>query len=87
MKLEINLDELKLPDEELKKGENIDEKGLIKEEVLIKINKKENIDDIEIIIKAMLEIHYAFLSVICDYIAGMTDNYASAEFENLYLVK
>lgn len=35
-------------------------------------------------IKCIIEDHYAFLSVICDYIAGMTDNYAEDEYRQLY---
>ncbi len=37
-------------------------------------------------IKCLLEIHYSYLSVICNYIAGMTDNYTKNEYQNLYLV-
>lgn len=37
-------------------------------------------------IKCLIENHYAYLSVICDYIAGMTDNYAKNEYKKLYLV-
>lgn len=35
-------------------------------------------------IYALREIHYVYLSIICDYIAGMTDNYANDEFKKLY---
>ncbi|MCD4843291.1 MAG: dNTP triphosphohydrolase [Methanosarcinales archaeon] len=35
-------------------------------------------------LKCLLENNYAFLSTICDYIAGMTDNYAKKEFKDLY---
>lgn len=34
----------------------------------------------------LLEVHYLYLASICDYIAGMTDNYAKDEFKKLYLV-
>ena len=37
-------------------------------------------------VKTLIENHYAFLSVICDHIAGMTDNFANEEYEKLYLV-
>lgn len=37
-------------------------------------------------IKCILEHHYVYLSLICDHIAGMTDNYANSEYEKLYLV-
>lgn len=39
-----------------------------------------------IFIKCVLEHHYAYLSVICDHISGMTDNYANNEYKKLYLV-
>ncbi len=37
-------------------------------------------------IKCLLEHHYVYLSLICDHIAGMTDNYAENEYKKLYLV-
>ena len=39
-----------------------------------------------IFIKCLIEHHYAYLSIICDYIAGMTDNYANSQYNKLYLV-
>ena len=39
-----------------------------------------------IFIKCLLEHHYVYLSIICDHIAGMTDNYANNEYKKLYLV-
>lgn len=39
-----------------------------------------------IFVKTLIENHYAFLSVICDHIAGMTDNFANSEYKKLYLV-
>ena len=36
-------------------------------------------------IKCLLENNYAYLSTICDYIAGMTDDYAKKEYKELYL--
>jgi len=36
-------------------------------------------------IKCILENNYAYLSTICDYIAGMTDKYARKEYKELYL--
>jgi dGTPase len=38
----------------------------------------------DMFLKCLLENNYAYLSIICDYIAGMTDNYAKKEFEDLY---
>lgn len=37
-------------------------------------------------LKCLLEHHYIYLSLICDHIAGMTDNYAENEYRKLYLV-
>lgn len=39
-----------------------------------------------IFIKCLLEHHYVYVSLICDHIAGMTDNYANNEYKKLYLV-
>jgi dGTPase len=38
------------------------------------------------LLKCLVENHYAYLSTICDYIAGMSDNYAKNEYKKLYLV-
>ena len=35
----------------------------------------------------IVEINYAFLSNICNYIAGMTDNFALEEFRKLYAIR
>jgi dGTPase len=35
-------------------------------------------------LKCLFEINYAYMSAICDHIAGMTDNYAYKEFYELY---
>jgi dGTPase len=43
--------------------------------------------DIEKLLKCLVENHYAYLSTICDYIAGMSDNYAKNEYKKLYLVE
>jgi dGTPase len=38
------------------------------------------------LLKSLIENHYEYLSTICDYIAGMSDNYANSEYKKLYLV-
>jgi dGTPase len=48
--------------------------------------KKNNISKKLIFVKCLIEHHYAYMSLICDYIAGMTDNYANSEYKKLYLV-
>ena len=50
------------------------------------INIDEKTSNRDRLIKAIIELHYSYLSIVCDYIAGMTDNFACSEFENLYLV-
>jgi dGTPase len=51
------------------------------------INSKNNEKRAKLLfIKCILEHHYVYLSLICDHIAGMTDNYANSEYEKLYLV-
>lgn len=51
----------------------------------LKLMAADNRDEL-LFVKCLLENHYAYLSVICDYIAGMTDNFANNEFKELYLV-
>ena len=50
------------------------------------MDKYDKMCDKILFIKCLIENHYSYLSVICDYIAGMTDNYAKIEYEKLYLV-
>lgn len=47
-----------------------------------KIEKRKQL----LFLKCLLENHYAYMSIVCDHIAGMTDNYAKNEYERLYLV-
>lgn len=42
--------------------------------------------DLLISLKYCLELHYCYLSIICDYISQMTDDYALKEYEELYLI-
>ena len=91
MKLELRVNEIchsKDFIKELEEKEYIDrETYLIKAKVYEEISiRNELISESDKFIKSLLEIHYVYLSTICDYIAGMTDNYASDEFKNLYLV-
>ena len=41
--------------------------------------------DLLIPLKYCLELHYCYLSTICDYISQMTDDYAIKEYEELFL--
>ncbi|KGM99645.1 dGTP triphosphohydrolase [Clostridium botulinum] len=93
MKLQIDFKELELPEgfniNELKKRGYIKEDGSLNEFNLTKMAKdsyNDDYDNIESMLKALVEIQYAYLSVICDYVAGMTDNFACKEYKNLYLV-
>lgn len=42
--------------------------------------------DFILFLKGWVELHYAYLSVICDYISQMTDDYALKEYEELYSI-
>ena len=61
---------------------------------MVNRNKRKDINDISniqehsqlLFLKCLLEQHYAYISIICDHIAMMTDNYAKNEYERLYLV-
>lgn len=55
---------------------------------------KKNISDLDkygkcseifIFCKALLELHYIYLTTICEYISQMTDDYAEKEYKELYL--
>lgn len=85
-----NLDQLILPKNFSK--ENIIE-GQFEEkyfnEKVLKINEKEKeqlFSEDEFFIKCLLENHYAYMEVICDYISKMTDNFAKEEYKKLYIV-
>jgi dGTPase len=39
-----------------------------------------------VFLKCLLGNHYMYLATICDYISGMSDNYAKKEYKELYLV-
>ena len=82
LKLE-NLDE-NIVDQEGFLNHLVDNK-LISELKIINDNNSEKLTpDREKFLKCLSENNYAFLSTICDYIAGMTDNYAKKEFKDLY---
>lgn len=81
------------------KLENLDEKiidqkdflnRLVNNNLIRELERINNTDsekltsEYEIFVGYLLENNYAYLSTICDYIAGMTDNYAKKEFEDLY---
>jgi len=84
MKLQIKLEELDIPS----KLKNLYSNQCQLNKKFKEVNTKnlEELDDNERIIKALIEISYVYISTICDYIAGMTDNYAKNEFKKLYLV-
>lgn len=69
----------------------INEQGINEElyEKLISVNSIEADDltnNTDKLLKCLVENHYIYLSTICDYIAGMSDNYANNEYKKLYLV-
>lgn len=51
----------------------------------LKKNNDEHCSNILLFCKAMAELHYAYLSTICEYISQMTDDYAIKEYHELYL--
>lgn len=68
-------------------GEVISDKEEILDDISkLKISKNElkDLSEKERYVYALREIRYYYLSTICDYIAGMTDNYAIDEFKKLY---
>ncbi|WP_010294489.1 deoxyguanosinetriphosphate triphosphohydrolase family protein [Clostridium senegalense] len=65
----------------------IDNKQNLLEEIAnfqIEETNLENLTEKERYIYTLKELRYYYLSTICDYIAGMTDNYAIDEFKKLY---
>lgn len=100
LKLELVIDEIDLNNKDefiknyciTKEGDN---KGLLRKDILNEINIKsyEDIDKIadetekghKKLIKCIIENHYAYMSTICDYISGMTDNFALDQYKELYL--
>lgn len=93
MKLRIDFKELDIPEgfnmEKIKSLGYINEDRTLNKTKLTKLakaNYNEKFDSAESMLKALAEIQYAYLSVICDYVAGMTDNFACTEFKKLYLV-
>lgn len=52
----------------------------------INITQDNKIKTEMLFIKCILENHYAYMSTICDFIAGMTDNFANNEYAQLYSV-
>ena len=50
------------------------------------IDSEKSTSDCDKFLECLLENNYAYLSTICDYIAGMSDNYAKKEFKDLYMV-
>ncbi|WP_094227771.1 dGTP triphosphohydrolase [Methanolobus psychrotolerans] len=50
------------------------------------LESNKTITNMDKMLKCLVENHYAYLSTICDYIAGMSDNFAKSEYKKLYLV-
>jgi dGTPase len=79
-----NIKELKVPEEfNLNEG-LINEINLLDNKMINELD--ERIKEEYLLIKCLIENQYAYLSTICDYISGMTDNYAKSEYRNLYLI-
>ena len=78
--------------------ENYDKSTIIYSSLgkLIKYSNKKTVEELKnidnkhcanilLLFKAMAELHYAYLSTICEYISQMTDDYAIKEYHELYL--
>ncbi|MBQ3620538.1 MAG: hypothetical protein II940_02540, partial [Methanosarcinaceae archaeon] len=80
MKLRISADEVIIP-------ENVDISVFSDASYLNGILKMSvpEMNDEQRFIRACLENNFALLSVICTYIAGMTDNYAVREFRKFFI--
>jgi dGTPase len=48
--------------------------------------RKDDKSNQAVFLKCLIENHYMYLATICDYISGMSDNYAKKEYKELYLV-
>ncbi|MEJ8554249.1 dGTP triphosphohydrolase [Tepidibacter sp. Z1-5] len=85
LKLNLNFNKLICP-QCFATNENFFVKDALNEEKISMINKcnsKLNSEHEEFL-KCLIENNYVYLSSICDYIAGMTDNFAKSEYNKLY---
>ncbi|GEA30327.1 dGTP triphosphohydrolase [Clostridium diolis] len=62
--------------------------GIYSDESKLKTYKDNNVFDWAMVLfkKCLIENHFVYLSSISDYISGMTDNFAKAEYESIYLI-
>lgn len=89
LKLDFQISEVKILEDIENIMEVVDDNKYIKYDEYIRVNNidiDEKTSSRDRLIKAIIELHYSYLSIVCDYIAGMTDSFACSEFENLYLV-
>ena len=82
----INQDELGIQGELKLEGDEKLEKFKDCLERITDIRPEDITSDGEKFFKCLLENNYSYISTICDYIAGMSDNYAKKEYKDLYLV-
>ncbi|MEA4957989.1 Deoxyguanosinetriphosphate triphosphohydrolase-like protein [bioreactor metagenome] len=67
------------------KKENISEWLFNKFDTVLKNKDIDNMNNEELFYRCLLENHYAFLKIISEYIAKMSDNFAKKEFEKIYM--
>lgn len=62
--------------------------GIYNNETKLVDYKNKNVIDWEGVLfkKCLIENHFVYLSLISDYISGMTDNFAEAEYEAIYMI-
>ena len=80
-KINVNVevpDDLKLSDEEENSKQFYDELKKLDE-------TKDDNSNKSVFLNGLIENHYMYLATICDYISGMSDNYAKKEYKDLYL--
>ena len=69
-------------------GESSDEKEISKQFYckLKELNGgKDDNSNQAVFLKCLIDNHYMYLATICDYISGMSDNYAKKEYKELYM--
>ena len=85
-KINVNVE---VPDDLNLFDESADKKEISKQFYgeLKKLNERKDDNSNQVVfLKCLIENHYMYLATICDYISGMSDNYAKKEYKELYLV-
>jgi len=84
-KINVNVE---VPDDLKLFYESSDEEEISKQfyDKLKKLDEtKDDNSNQSVFLNGLIENHYMYLATICDYISGMSDNYAKKEYKDLYL--